>query len=103
MGEPITAAQIVNSHWWECDGATGGRCYTPVECADMAAAAEKRPPIKQIEVLRLEPGDVLVVKVGDRAISQHAAAAIREHVGRLIPGHEVLVIGEEVSVEVLRP
>lgn len=56
-----------------------------------------------IQVLRLQPGDVLVVQA-DRYINEHVAAGIKDRVraifGRDIP---VMVLSDGMSLSVVRP
>lgn len=53
------------------------------------------------QVLRLQPGDILVVK-SERRLTVEQATALREHVKERIPDHEVLVIPPDLDLAVLR-
>lgn len=58
--------------------------------------------IEEIKVMRLLPGDTLVLRV-DRAISQEVADRITKTVEPLIPeGVKVLVLERGMSLEVVR-
>lgn len=59
--------------------------------------------IEEIKVMRLLPGDTLVLRV-DRALSQETAVRITKTVEPLIPeGVKVLVLDRGMSLEVVRP
>ena len=58
--------------------------------------------IEEIKVMRLLPGDTLVLRV-DRALSQEVAVRITKTVEPLIPeGVKVLVLDRYMSLEVVR-
>ncbi len=57
--------------------------------------------LETVEVLPLQPGDILLVHVNGR-ISQAAESAIREQVQRLAPGHDVAILTEGMRISVIR-
>jgi hypothetical protein len=57
----------------------------------------------QLAVLRVEPGDVLVLRT-DRVITSDMASSMRETVeGNLPPGVKVMVLSGGIEIGVLRP
>lgn len=57
-----------------------------------------------IRVLRLEPGDVIVASFPDHnRIPGGALEQIRDALKEKFPGHEVLLMGGGVELEVARP
>lgn len=52
-----------------------------------------------VQRLALQPGDVVIIRTAE-IISAETAARLREHCRRVFEGHEVLVLGPGVSVEV---
>lgn len=53
-----------------------------------------------VQRLALKPGDILVLSAPSR-ISPDCARHLTEAVKRLVPGHEVLVLGDGLKVGVL--
>lgn len=54
-----------------------------------------------VSVLRLEPGDVIVVQ-SDNAITDSGAEWLRASVGRLFPGHEVAILDQGLKIGIIR-
>lgn len=62
---------------------------------------EPAPEIEFVSVLRIEPGDVLAVRML-RRVSVEGAENIRALVRETFPGHEVLILPPEVELVVVR-
>jgi hypothetical protein len=60
-----------------------------------------QPELESVRVLRLQPGDVVVVRLADR-IDKHAAETIRNDLRPKFPDHEVLVLGPNADLEIVR-
>jgi hypothetical protein len=60
-------------------------------------------PITEVERLRLEPGDTLVLHVPVRNVPEKDAAELKSHVRELLgrPDLPILIAGDGVSVEVV--
>jgi hypothetical protein len=56
---------------------------------------------ESVRILRLQPGDVIVVRIADR-IDKPAAEAIRDDLKPKFPDHEVLVLGPDADLEIVR-
>jgi hypothetical protein len=56
---------------------------------------------QEARVLRLQPGDVLVMSVNHQ-LSDRETAELRQQANVLFPDHEVLVLGPDVNVTVAR-
>lgn len=54
----------------------------------------------EVQRLRLEPGDVLVVK-SKRRITSEMTQRLKEHLAMIVPNNKVLVLDDDLSVEVL--
>lgn len=52
-----------------------------------------------VQRLELRPGDVVVIRVSEH-ISAETAARVRSYCSQAFAGHEVLVLGPGMSVEV---
>lgn len=58
--------------------------------------------LAEVHLIELEPGDLVLVQAhADLTIDQ--IDTLRAVVGRCVPGHEVLVLGHELSMHVVRP
>lgn len=65
--------------------------------------ATRHAQLQQMQVLSLQPGDVLVVHCEGR-LTQEAAARVRERVQAIIPGNQCLVLDSLVrSIAAVRP
>lgn len=61
----------------------------------------KPPELEGVRILRLEPGDVLVLRA-ERRVSVAEANQLRERMESVFPGHKSLVL-DGVTLEVARP
>lgn len=57
--------------------------------------------IDALQILHLEPGDVLAVKF-DRPLSLQEAHDVREQVKRLLPDNEVMVLDKGIELTAIR-
>lgn len=67
---------------------------------------DQLPSITEVQRLRLEPGDALVITVASATVSMASAQAIKEQVRaalNLPDNSPVLVVGPGVSVGVVSP
>lgn len=75
----------------------------------MAARREKKPEwLRQLSVLRLRPGDVLVVSPGPPATTEAERAALVKSVERALEwaglaGYKVIVLNSGMKLGVIRP
>ena len=60
------------------------------------------PEITEVERLRLQPGDIVVVHI-DQHITAEQAERIKEHVEPLVAPHRVLVVSAGITFTVLEP
>jgi uncharacterized protein (DUF58 family) len=56
---------------------------------------------ESIRILRLQPGDVVVVRLADH-IDKLTAEKIRDDLKPKFPDHEVLVLGPNADLEIVR-
>lgn len=57
--------------------------------------------LEEVRVLRLQPGDVIVVRI-ERPVTQVAADTLREKLEEAFPGHKGVIL-DGASMEVIRP
>ena len=55
-----------------------------------------------IQVLRLQPGDKILVTITQGSITPEIAERISEALERNIPGHEVVIVAEGIQLSVAR-
>ncbi len=55
-----------------------------------------------LKVLRLQPGDALVVEV-DGLLSQEQARMLKDHVEKQFDGHRCLVLDSSAKLSIARP
>lgn len=58
--------------------------------------------LEDVRRLALKSGDVLVVRL-DRWVEPRRVAEISDILHRMVPGHEVMVLGPGAEIEVLEP
>lgn len=63
---------------------------------------KRRPRLPSIEVLRLEPGDILIV-TPDHELTKEQADYVQSRFAGKLPGHEVLVVSDSIKLSVIRP
>lgn len=59
-------------------------------------------PVTEITKLKVEPGDVVVVKAA-KIMSQTHAEALKKRITDLLPGVDVLLLDPDVSLSVMTP
>jgi hypothetical protein len=64
--------------------------------------AFKLPPLKAAKVVRLQPGDVLVLVCEDQ-ITKEQAALLTEYGEQAFPGHKVVVLSGGLDIKLIRP
>lgn len=75
----------------------------------MTVRREQKPEwLRELSVLRLRPGDVLVVSPGPTAMTEAERAALVKSVQRALEwaglgGHKVIVLDDGMKLGVLRP
>lgn len=57
--------------------------------------------VEEVRVVRLQPGDVIVL-VTSKRLSLDAAEHMREHAQAFFDGHQVVVLEDGLTLEVLR-
>jgi hypothetical protein len=62
---------------------------------------ESEAEYESVRILRLQPGDVVVVRFADR-IDKLTAETIRNDLKPKFPDHEVLVLGPDADLEIVR-
>ena len=65
-------------------------------------ARQAKKLLKHLVVMRLEPGDVIVVS-SPRVITRQQADQMKQEVQAHIPHSEVLVIGGDIQISAIRP
>jgi hypothetical protein len=55
---------------------------------------------ESVRILRLQPGDVVVVRLADR-MDKHTAETIRNDLKPKFPDHEVLILGPNADLEIV--
>ena len=56
--------------------------------------------IERLQVAKLNPGDVLIVKCNGR-LTQNTMLLLHESMGKLFPENEIMVIDKDVDVQVI--
>jgi predicted protein tyrosine phosphatase len=59
-------------------------------------------PITEITKIKVEPGDVVVVKSA-KFMQQKHADTLKQRIGDLLPGAKVIVLDPDVSISVMQP
>lgn len=57
---------------------------------------------ESVRILRLQPGDEIVVRVSDRGISSDDLRRIKSTAEGLWPGHRIVVLHNGIDIEVVR-
>lgn len=82
-------------------------CHTTLHTHDPApierdpAPTPAPPPQRDIRVLRLQPGDVLIMRTPTR-LSQIDQEGIRQQVEKQFPGHKCLVLTDGLELDIAR-
>jgi hypothetical protein len=81
------------------------RCRCGVYPPDAAHMCEQNPPeygFESVRVMRLQPGDVIVVQYKD-AISQDHYTKVAARMRGVFPDHRVVVLDSDTEISVARP
>lgn len=60
------------------------------------------PPVEAVQVLRVQPGDTLVITT-TKPITEAAAATIRDQLRLAFPGVPAVVLDDGTTVRIVRP
>lgn len=61
------------------------------------------PDVVDVRRVALHPGDVVVARTAGPYITAEQAHSIRDLLRQTFPGHEVLVLGPGVDIDVVEP